>query len=571
MSAAQESFGSGIHRGRRAPADAVYDAVNALIDDEAQLFRRGGSTYLSGTDFAAPGQGIAAGLTAAGMRTLVWDGANVYEVADGGAVTSFGAGVVPYSQVRGDAASGFLVFPSTGTRRVVLYAGSRKAFYQTGTVSVTEGSRTVTGVGTAWTANIDKGMIFSLNAWSAPSGFSGRPAMSSSRGVIVESVNSNTVLTLRDPWLGGTAATQAYTLRPLSSVEVVPSDFPNRNVSAVAAVGSPPRLIACVENRAYYSPPGDVYGDPTDREYHELPASSWIIGATGMRDTAVLFTTAGVWTISNMSLDSVDAVGNIQHTVQQVNRDLLLWGDSAIVGWSGALVVPAVDDVFVWSQGAAPEPISAGIRPLYREYVDAGYRPGVASVFRGHYFLPITTGDYGTLVDVLVCRLASAAWTRWNGHAASLAYASRVGEATRSPKLFGLAGLRATDLTGCFDPDIARDDDADGADHQFTVETRDFDLVGTNRDAETATSAEAVYELSGAGTSVALSWSSGEEGSSYAALTAVRGGGVSDGSDFSAWRVGKRRRSIRLKLVQSGAAAKMILRRLALKTRATGR
>jgi hypothetical protein len=69
--------------------------------------------------------------------------------------------------------------------------------------------------------------------------------------------------------------------------------------------------------------------------------------------------------------------------------------------------------------------------------VKAGYQPGLATVHRGHYFLPIVNGS--TWVDTLVCRLdlERSPWTRWAGHAAGTAYAVRVGATTRSPKLFG--------------------------------------------------------------------------------------------------------------------------------------
>ena len=35
----QDDFGFGIFRGRKSPANAVYDVVNGLVDDEANLFK----------------------------------------------------------------------------------------------------------------------------------------------------------------------------------------------------------------------------------------------------------------------------------------------------------------------------------------------------------------------------------------------------------------------------------------------------------------------------------------------------------------------------------------------------
>jgi hypothetical protein len=46
-----------------------------------------------------------------------------------------------------------------------IYGGSRKAAdYTTGTVTVTQGSKVVTGAGTAWLANVDAGMLLRLGA-----------------------------------------------------------------------------------------------------------------------------------------------------------------------------------------------------------------------------------------------------------------------------------------------------------------------------------------------------------------------------------------------------------------------
>jgi hypothetical protein len=59
-----------------------------------------------------------------------------------------------------------------------------------------------------------------------------------------------------------------------------------------------------------------------------------------------------------------------------------------------------------WRGVRGPSPfvrISEPITALYRSYVNAGYRPGQACVYRGHYFLPILNGE--TVVDMLVCRI----------------------------------------------------------------------------------------------------------------------------------------------------------------------
>jgi hypothetical protein len=49
----QGQWGAGIYRGRTAPDGSVYDALNALVNDEALLFKRGVSAYYSASDAPA--------------------------------------------------------------------------------------------------------------------------------------------------------------------------------------------------------------------------------------------------------------------------------------------------------------------------------------------------------------------------------------------------------------------------------------------------------------------------------------------------------------------------------------
>jgi hypothetical protein len=85
----------------------------------------------------------------------------------------------------------FFPYVGGGNPIVGMYAGSLKAAaYTTGTITVTNGSKTVAGVGTSWLAGVDAGMI--LNRLSDYG--------------VVKSVDSNTQITLADPWQGATQA-----------------------------------------------------------------------------------------------------------------------------------------------------------------------------------------------------------------------------------------------------------------------------------------------------------------------------------------------------------------------------
>ncbi|MEK9209695.1 hypothetical protein [Sphingomonas sp. 2378] len=73
------------------------------------------------------------------------------------------------------------------------------AWYRGGAVALTNGSATVTGTGTAWINNVQIGHAINL-----PDG----------RVYEVLSVDSNTLITLGSPYLGGTASGQAYSVQP---------------------------------------------------------------------------------------------------------------------------------------------------------------------------------------------------------------------------------------------------------------------------------------------------------------------------------------------------------------------
>jgi hypothetical protein len=118
----------------------------------------------------------------------------------------------------------------------MFYGGSLKtAPYSTGTVTVTNGSKTVTGAGTSWTANVDAGMILRVGSDSAIG--------------LVASVDTNTQITLRDAWSGTTAAGASYTLVTVS----LPSEFTSLIPDHVASVGTPPRLLLTKGTRAYFT------------------------------------------------------------------------------------------------------------------------------------------------------------------------------------------------------------------------------------------------------------------------------------------------------------------------------
>lgn len=496
-SQSQDDFSGGIYRGRRAPGTALYDATNALINDEGLPFKRGGSAYKTTSDTAADIIGMAAmTLPIYGPTVIFWTTGDIYVINNPSTPSSRSSTALPRPFARG------------------------------------------VGVASAWYA----------------------PAATGGANKIVKVADASpipdaTLVTLVEP----------------STVEYV------------AAVGSPARLIVTKGNRAWFSGRGTPETIDAD-DYHELNQNAQIIGADSIDDTAILMTTAGIYAVSNMALDPIDAFGNVQHQVAQVNKDLIVWGDPGVAGWQGTLVIPALDDVYLFNLTGPPVPITGsrgseydgGIRVLYRSYVKAGYQPGLATVHRGHYFLPILSGT--TLIDVLVCRLDRGfAWTRWSGHAAGGAYVQEVGASIRAPKLYGISARRVTNLSGCFDPVAGNASDADASVADCTIITRDFP---TGQQPGFIDRARARYELEDGGTpdpTVAIAFTSDADAGTFTTLTdrgeqgGAAGWGVSDGSAYQWATVGKKRERGRLRITVSGACARFVLRSVELLIRQSGK
>lgn len=512
----QADFGGGIYRGRRAPQGSVYDALNALISDEGDLFKRGGSAFLSTSNTADTLLGLADVNLAPGSRTLAWGAAHLYVLDGSNAPVDLGVSAIAgnnilYPFARAASVAPYAVFqqpssdPTANPGWLLFYAGSLKATYNTGTVALTNGSRTMTGTGTSWLTGADAGMFL---------GGTGADGL-------VDRVASNTSIVLRDPYAGSTASGIPYTLSPVKTLSV--TTVPGITGQAfMTAVGATPRLVLGWQNRVYFSALGNPLSFTVATDFLQIPqGNAYITGMDALGDAAIVFTTAGIYAIENLELSLVDDFGNIQIREDRINADVLLWADQGIAAWDGALVVPAIDDVYIVTLGGQPRPITGDsgdekIRPLYRSYVKAGYTLGRSAVHRGHYLLPIVNGT--TLVDVLVCRLdRGAAWTRWSGHAASVAYAVRAaGSGSRAPLLFAATGPRVSNLTDALDGPSTHSTDADGTVPTFTVDTNDFD-TGPGMRPHTVEKLRAIYEMATTGT-VTTYYAAGLEGAAFTGL-----------------------------------------------------
>lgn len=583
---AQDDFAAGSVRSvarHLIPANGVYSIENGLLDMDGVIYRRGGSEFFSNAAFGSGGlRWVWDGYLAAGQRTVLAD-ANDFAVLaadDATPVNLGGSGLA--APVRAVAVAGMLFIPG-GT----IYAGSRKAAdYSAGTITVTLASKVVTGAGTAWVANVDAGMLLK--------------AAGSARYYAVASVDSDTQLTLVDAYEGANAAGQSYALTRLGS-----AGSPYRVASVYATVAE--RLVTVEGSSIRFSDGRSLLGvlqphvfNATD--LHELADGSTGLGAEGLRDLLVVFATDGVWTVSNMTFDLTDAAGNVQQAMQRTSQDVVLWGPSGVATYGGALVVPAVDGVYLIDGISPPLAVGRSMHTLIEGYVRAGHKPGGGAVFKGHYFLPVLEAG-NTVVDLLVCRLDRPAkvreqtffpWSWFRGHGGNVAALSaRVPSvAGRQPQLLaaGRKDGRVVKLTGVFEPTAARKADADGSVHWLLIESRDYasgagnlntvrrlrvryELVDAAADNPVLRASYSVGSVVNPGAQwAAFNWGAGLwSDSSLAEFSQLAGVAPEDsGRNPYTWHFVASTRFVRWRLASTDPAARLILRSAELHVRQAG-
>jgi hypothetical protein len=546
----QVDFGAGIHRGREAPENAVYDAVNCLIDDEGQLYRRGGTEAYVAASATQPST-IAAPLFPAG-ESVVWQADDVantlYASIDGAAQTTVTLGgsftVLDAGQTFPRFRDGVILFGNhTGPQQVrfAFYAGSKKAasYGPVGINTFTQGSTIVTNSGSsAFLANVDAGMIVREDA-------------TATIFAVVKSVDSNTQLTLTEPWPGASGAEANYVIDPV----YVEAANPSQGVASFVATGAR-RVLYAVGKRLYFS--GTDVLPAADDSYHQFPSE--LIAAASFEDVVLVLTRGGTFRIDNFLLDPIDDAGNIQHVIRRVNA-LVPWGRLGIAQWEQGFVVPCRDDIY-WMGGDGETQSLTGtdespkLRALWRQYAAGAGSLGTAAVHDGSLLLPVLDAS-GDPVTTLVCRLdRGAAWTRWTGEAAGRGFA--VSEET-PPKLYG-ANAEIRDITPAWTPTSANATEADGTTHALDIITRDLPTPGRAQ-GSTTQRLRVRYEASMSGTpTFTVSWARGEEGASFTSVTAVKGGGTSDGLDAAVYPVGKKAPAIRFRLQSSSALSTFKLR-----------
>lgn len=467
----QEDFSAGEQR-NVAPhlidPRGLYAVENGLLNDDGSIYKRGGSESVSDAALGLHLRNAWDGWLAPGRRTLMAasDRFGVMPAVGATPINLGGTGQatpLPMRAVQG------LLFIGGGT----IYGGSRKtATYSTGKVKVTKGSSTVEGVGTAFLANVDPGMLLRIGA--------------ESRVYVVVAVTSNTTLTIRENYEGATAEV-TYTLKPL---ETASTPYQSASIYAQAAH----RLLACSGNVVLFSesnkphvwsatiPPQNV----VVQNKHEIEEGANIIAAESIGvDKALIFHTRGITSIAGLAASIVDANGTSQHRVDKLSSELIAWGPAGIAGWRNSLVVPALDNVYLVDGTSSPVPLSHSIAKTYQQMVLEGFTPGGAWVYRDHYFLPVLDAA-GTPVDLLSVRLDRPYSTRgqtffpWSQHSGSGAQVAAGAPRSTSqpgdtPAVYGACNDgKLVDLASYFNPSADVKHDHDGTTPLFSITTRDF-------------------------------------------------------------------------------------------------
>lgn len=559
--------------------NGAYSMTDVFLDEDGNPYRRGGSKYLTPEGLGEAGLSwVWDGHLLPGARTLVANSSDfgVTAAEDKSLVNIGGAGLGAPKQ---SAVLEDLLYIGGGT----LYGGSRKSVpYSTGTITVTNGSKTVTGSGTTWNTLVDAGMLLRIGT---------------ERVYVVESINSTASLTLRDAYQGTTGGGKSYSLNPTASAATGPYgvwDFVTVCANRFVFLSGRTIKFTEVDNPHTFT---NSLGTTNE---HTLPEGVDGLGLKTIGQTCLIFTTGGVWTLDGLALDITDPNGNSQHRLQLLSGDIVLAGAAGIAEYGQTLVVPAGDGIYLMDGVSQPRRISKPVERLYRRNIQDGMLLGGAQVFNSHYLLPMYIGalNVKTTMVVRLDRPTSDRsqtvypWGQLSGDGALVAcFTRRASSNPQEPKLLAAQTSkpsRPMDCTGFFEPGRSNEADADGSWADLEVITRAY---GTGAETVNVVRAlRALYELvegesgeprlaiaynDGSAKSTGTLW--GEEkwgafkwGGSSGSWTPIGELGPSDGRDPGKLRVNKRFRHVRLRIRSIGATPLCVLRSIELKPRPSG-
>lgn len=572
----QDTFALGAFDGfDRIPDGAAESIIDGIINDDGTIDRRGGTTYKTTVDTGNDILGIWDGNLHPGQRTAYNTTAKLWTLdTDDTTGIDLVTGAASFGTERFVEVARMLLKFAHNSSIGYLWGGSRDQPTFTpaagNTATFTQGDTTVVGAGGTnfTTANFKAGGIIHTGATNRL-----LPA-------VIDSVTDATHLLLAEPWPYGT---QTITTT-WGATRVLERDFASTAVGAPLRNTTLPvvasqifgRLVLGQGNRVVPSDFGfgDALSTPVEfnsaEEALELPEGVVITGMQPVRDLLIVFTTQGVWAVSGLDTpDPTDFAGNPTQRVEQVNRDLVLWGEAGLASYRGAILVPGESDLWLFDGIGQPQAVTGGARQKYREYLRAGYSPGGATVFRGHFMLPILDGSSAPN-DMFVWRLdlQGNPFVRWSGHAKVAALAVRHGDTVRQPKLLGAKARRLLDMTSCFVPSSTVKQDADGTVHELWITTR---LYRFGAFPWTVRKVRAEYEMDDAASdnpTMRLEIASGLPPIYSFSLLSASG---PEGDQAWPWTITRRGRTFRARFRSSGPAARVAFKGFEISARANGR
>ena len=476
----QEDFSYGIDTDsapHRIDPRGLADLHNGLYEEDGSVYGRGGSQGKSAAAAAALTWTYDAYFDV-GQRTVAATAADFLVLAaDDTALTILGSDGLTVPP--GCAFLESMLFIGGG----YIYGGSRKtASYSTGVVAVTAAAfdasgnitnetaaKTVTKAAGGFTANADAGMLFQIG---------------NERAYVVASVDSDTQITLRDPYAGSTSASTAFALHNIYKITAADpyKDSAFYGTCANRLLAATANVVEFSEVKAPHSFSITIDGEVIPNE-HELPEGSRVTAYGTIGQTAVVGTTHGLWTIDGLAFDVVDASGNPQHKVQVLSREHVTYG--GISTWEQTLIVPCVSGVFRIDGISTPRRISHPIETYYHGLIESGYRAGQSAVYRDHFLLPIINSTAEVQI-VLVARMdrtiqvsnqVAHPWSLADGDGVECpAFTVRTADTPADPILLAANGpvKKIVDCSGFFEPSGANKLDADGLAPVWDLTTRDY-------------------------------------------------------------------------------------------------
>ena len=594
----QSDFSGGIWRSRdraAVPPNTCYDILNWFVDTAGNLVKRGGRRYYLGQAVAN------------NQHVFFWDGylrVGHRIVVAASENTAFVEGHIAihngssYTTVETDSAeiivdrprqeavlNGVLVLRTAqdyGAANESFYftCGSTKANYTTGTATFTNGSKVVTGVGTTWSTKLEAGMFI-------------YPSTGSSDPRIIESVDSNTKVTLTHEWDTTTFAASAYVARSDGFNSLIHANTAAEPIVAPGGLATVGRRLLCATATDIVS--FSLIDQPTrfdSGNFHKIPGGGRNLGIADLDGDALVFTSAGVWRISGLIDEIEDDLGNPLHAVRKVSDSLILWDDAGIASWENRVVVPCTDGVYMFDGVSAPIRISDGIEPIYREYVEdatPGGVPGRAVIYKDYYLLPIINPTAATPevvpIEALACRLTPTVtpdgrriypWFRidTSDHGINAFAVRHDASAIVPPKLLGNSHTgNIWDMTGIFSPSatVPADDGVPFTADSYiesTVTTRDFKLTD-NSSGALVKRVVIDHELSDDGSLYPFTYVSGNADGAASGPTS---GELPEGSGAVGLSAGARANRFRLTISNNAElTALAVIRSISLKLRPTAR